>query len=69
MPSLTRDEQERLMAAAKAVADKATLIMETLGGGRIERAAEFALALASMELPVLRRKIQEAGEKTNWGLG
>jgi len=65
---LTRDEQARLMDAAKMVADKAVLIMSELGVGDFVRAADLAGALNAFDLVTLRRKISEAGEKTNWGI-
>ena len=68
MTQITQDEQARLMSAAKTVADKATLIMEEIGNGDFARAAEFARTLENTDLAVLRRKISEAGEKTDWGL-
>jgi len=67
MTQITQDEQARLMSAAKTVADKATLIMEEIGNGDFARAADYALTLGT-DLALLRRKISEAGEKTDWGL-
>lgn len=66
----TLDEQARLMAAAKTVADKVVLIMQELGMGAtgLAPAAEHALSLESVDLQVLKRRIQEAGKKTNWGI-
>ena len=67
MTQITQDEQARLMAAARTVADKALLIMEELGTSDFARAADYALTLGT-DLALLRRKISEAGEKTDWGL-
>jgi len=56
------------MAAARTVADKALLIMEELGTSDFARAAQYVQSLMVVDLVVLRRKISEAGEKTDWGL-
>ena len=68
MAKITQDELVRLLSAAKTVADKATLIMEEIRKGDFSRAAEYALSLERVDLAILRRKISEAGQKTDWGL-